>query len=279
MDLLGQRQAIRQLGAIPLSEDNRPELVGKLKASLGALTLFRDAVLPFVDKLINHEPATGFQNLSPDQKKIYWSLRTSRLKTWTFSDTVVAYAPIVNAEATPAVRDLYSIFVTCATTMLLLLSAGMPVRGAIEMGVALEPRDGEIYGPAFVDAYDLHEVVAGYPRVVVGDKLGRHLHQLLEYPGDGDVPSLIRENARLCASIVKQDQDGMLFVDYLGTGFREIIGGSHYDDLVKKAREFVDTEHEGQIKARDWKLAGRYACLRQYFDARASEWEGEQQRN
>jgi hypothetical protein len=272
MDLLGQKQAIRQLGEIPLIEQNRPQLVQKLKESLGARLLFHDAVLPLVETLINHPPGAGLTSSSSQRQKVYWRIRSSQLKTWTFSDTVVAYAPLVNPTGDFAVRDLYSILVTCATTMLVLLSEGVPVRGAIEVGAALQPRDGEIYGPAFVEAYDLHETIAVYPRIVVGDKLWGHLRALLEYTGEDEVPSLIREIAKLCASLVNPDQDGVLFVDYLGTGFREIIGGAQYYKLFQKAHEFVVNEHESRIRLRDCKLAARYACLRQYFEARAPEW-------
>jgi hypothetical protein len=272
LDLLGQKQAIRELGKIELIEENRSTLVEKLKESFGARDLFKKAVLPLADKLIHHPPAPGFSNLSPNQKGLYRRLRASRLRIWSFSDTVVAYAPLGSPQGDPAVRDLYSILVTCATTMLLLLGEGIPVRGAVEIGTGLETRDGEIYGPAFVDAYDLHENIAGYPRIVVGDRLRAALHNMLEYRGNNDVAFLIREIARLCASLVTEDQDGMLFVDYLGPGFRQIIDGGHYYQVFQTALEFVKNEHESRIKLRDCKLAARYAWLRQYFEARAPGW-------
>ena len=63
----------------------------------------------------------------------------------------------------------------CALAMLVHLGKGNPIRGAIEIGVAVDWKEFGIYGSALHSAYSLENSVAKYPRVIIGDELLKYL--------------------------------------------------------------------------------------------------------
>lgn len=117
-----------------------------------------------------------------------------------FSDTVVLCADRV--DGTSLLYMLYAIGLIQAR----LTTRGTFLRGAVTMGrhyQAQEPRLNVMFGPAFTEAYELAENLAGWPRVLVHP-------DVLRGPIGRSIRSYIERN--LC---VTQD-DGLPFVDYLG---------------------------------------------------------------
>jgi hypothetical protein len=51
------------------------------------------------------------------------------------------------------------------------MSQGWPIRGGIELGLAMDIDNDDIYGPALARAYTLESKVAQYPRIVIGEEL------------------------------------------------------------------------------------------------------------
>jgi hypothetical protein len=152
------------------------------------------------------------------------------------------------------------------------MAAKVPVRGAIEIGVALPWDNGELYGPAFLAAYELEQTTAQWPRVVVGPELMKSLEDFAVLPPHSIEAMLQAEMGKLCLTLVGTDHDGEPFVDYLGEGMRRMLTGPENADLVSKGLSFAVTEHERFIAQGNTKLATRYAAVRSYFEKQRSRW-------
>ena len=52
-----------------------------------------------------------------------------------------------------------------------LIQSGVPIRGAITVGKVIHTKSNLLLGPAYVEAYQLEEKVAEYPRIILSDEL------------------------------------------------------------------------------------------------------------
>ncbi|MCY2954185.1 MAG: hypothetical protein NTU53_19800 [Planctomycetota bacterium] len=272
IDVLGQKEAIRQLQKVPLKEDNRSEITVRLHESVGKRNLVRDLATGVVTSFRNASSAQCVQQMPPETKGQVGRCLHCGLKTYSFSDTVVLYAPLMTPNKDPAVWDVYRIMENCAWTLLGSVSDSVPIRGAIEIGTGIECEGDELYGPGFLAAFELQERIAQYPRIVLGKELGRWLNLQMSMPGDDRVAQDVRAHAEFCRNLANIDQDGVPFLDFLGEGIRKKIGSGSNRDLVQKGLDFARKEHQRFVEAGDHKLALRYARLRQYYEARAGDW-------
>jgi hypothetical protein len=83
-----------------------------------------------------------------------------------------------------------------------------------------------------------------------------------------DISGCNRLVAGRCLDMLALDDDGYPIVDYLGHAFRQSVFQFHYDDLVKRAWDFVVDQSELWRRKHDSVLAFRYAKLREYFKSR-----------
>jgi hypothetical protein len=71
---------------------------------------------------------------------------------------------------------------------------GHPIRGGIDVGLAIDIDEGEIYGPVLDHAYHLEWKVAGGPRVVVGDTCVDYLNFVTSQPATGSTAGSHRKS-------------------------------------------------------------------------------------
>jgi hypothetical protein len=158
------------------------------------------------------------------------------------------------------------------------LACGIPIRGAIEVGIGVEFWPGELYGPVLLNAHRLESTVAQYPRIVVSPQACHYMNTQAITLGTGIGGMLNATMAGLCISLVCIDHDGVPILDFLGKGFREIAGqceGDKYPinrDCVIEGLVFVNKEYERFKKEGNYKLAGRYFLLKQYYETRKHLW-------
>lgn len=265
LDVLGQQDAIRQLARLQPSSANYSEIIRKLQDSIGKRNQMVDSFRMSLEKFTT---ATKRSIADPEQRAVYDRFQHRQIKTYTFGDTVVAYVPVVTPQGDVSVRDIYGILMGCAGTMLGNIADSVPIRGAIEIGYGLEWGDNEIYGPAFLSAYELEQQIAQYPRIVVGHELMLYLEQLTERPETSPTRILATQIQKL----INRDEDGCFFIDYLGDGYREIKGSQDTAQLVNAGLAFAKREHLHFIQQGNAKLAGRYASLVRYYEANAPPW-------
>jgi hypothetical protein len=271
VDLLGQADALKQFGRLPNPKD--PDEMNKfttaVKNTFGLLYGFHDSFQKFFDTYSNRNES--FQ-LTDDQKKLYDQMGSNQIQFQRFSDGLLVFLSLRDEENKAHMRGVSGVLFSCAAMFLLWLSKGHPMRAGIEIGIAAEMHEGEIYGPAVADAHKLESVVAQYPRLVLGDGLLAYFNAIKQSPDD-DVFS--RANKLMVAqaeSMVLLDDDGYPIIDYLGSTFKAVTRPTIVSPAVSGAYEFVMKQSAKWQSERNTKLAFRYTHLRNYFESRLPLW-------
>ena len=155
---------------------------------------------------------------------------------------------------------------------LIALTMGVALRGGIEVGLAIEIYDDEVYGRALSDAYTLESTVAQYPRVVVGKAVQDYLEGFKTRSGSSRLEIGVRDHATNCQRFITTDPvDGQPMIDFLGRGMRD-IGKTPTRKLAPRAHAMVKTTVDEMSKTGETKLRTRYERLLQYFDRRMYLW-------
>lgn len=127
-----------------------------------------------------------------------------------FSDTLVLAAPFAGPD--PEEAALGGLIVQAAYLQLNLIQHDWFLRGGLALG-DVHLRDGLVYGPALIDAYEVEDSRAVQPRIVLSDAATESQLQALSYYAE---PADSPENRLLL-----RDDDGLVFVDYLSVLFDE----------------------------------------------------------
>lgn len=277
VDILGQRNAIRALAKVRPTERNKPEIIQELKKSLGVRDGVRKQIQNLFDNLTRkHEMPQAYSVLNDAQRALFDRMRPHAVKTYGFGDTFVAYTPVVTVQGDPSIIDIHVVLTACALSVLFGIAAGNPVRGAIELEFGIEPAENEIYGPAFLAPFDLQEVVAQHPRIIVGDELRGYLGDIGAHPKPPPLGSAVATLARDCGQLIARDEDGCFILDYLGEKLRQVVSdASEAHDLFERGLQFARREQRRFVEERNPKLAARYAAVVRYFDSRSALWSNE----
>ena len=70
---------------------------------------------------------------------------------------------------------VYSALTSAASSFLTMLAQGQAIRGGIDVGIAVELSEQEIYGSALSRAYELESNTAHYPRIVLWEELVKYI--------------------------------------------------------------------------------------------------------
>lgn len=122
-----------------------------------------------------------------------------------FSDTLVLTAPVLPVgEEESAIGGL---IIQAAWLQLNLIEAGFFARGGLSLG-RVHHRDGLLFGPALIDAYDAESRRAIHPRIVLGSQAVKSQEDNLQfYENPSESPQ---------AAMLLRDADGQVFINYLG---------------------------------------------------------------
>jgi len=248
---LGQKEALRELNRLPKTDEEREALYRTLRSTFGVVDNFRRRFKQYFDEI--HKT---------DQQ--------CKIKLHSFSDATIIHVPLGQRLNQIPIIDIYASIATCAAVFLDMLSEQHACRGGIEVGLAGEMYEGEIYGAALNDAYRLERDIALYPRIVVGQML---IDYLIIHKESDQTNAGTKESASKCLRLLKQDVDGHGFIDYLGEEFMELMQLIPLKDgTVEKAYEFVKAEAAKWKLQKKTKLAFRYNLLGNYFASRLSLW-------
>ena len=94
------------------------------------------------------------------------------------------------------------------------------IRGGIDLGLAMDIDEGEIYGPALARAYNLESGIAKYPRIVIGEGLTRYLQMVAGRQARTGEDKAHAEFASKSLGLLAVDVDGCTFLDWLGSDIR-----------------------------------------------------------
>ncbi|MCH8805637.1 MAG: hypothetical protein IH986_06065 [Planctomycetes bacterium] len=273
IDLLNQGKQLDEWSQFPDGSEEEANFVQALKRTVGRVHSIRKAFKGFAEAYTRRSEGHPLRaQLTEEQKAESRRLLDFEFNCQSFSDTIVLYSPLTIPGGDTTVYGVYGMLFGSASVLLMALAEGVPLRGGIEVGMAIDYFPDEVYGPALRRAYLLEQHVAQYPRIVVGRETVAYLRHCVDSPVDDVASKLNREFAKVSLSLIAEDQDGVSFVDFLGQHVRQLYPSeSDYCETVKKGYEFVKREHKRFAAARDHKLALRYAWLRQYYESRIQQ--------
>ncbi|SEA84124.1 hypothetical protein SAMN05660420_03373 [Desulfuromusa kysingii] len=210
--------------------------------------------------------------LNPAQRALFEQCKSNDVKIQQFSDCIAIFLPLRDDINKLPMRGVFGVLAAAATTFLSCLAYGQPIRGGIDIGVALEIDQNEIYGPALSRAYSLESSVAQYPRVVIGDELFKYLKLHANQEEKTIFSKISKESARSCLELLSIDDDGYPYIDYLGKSFKEDMAATDSVEIIIKAYDFVLSESKKHQSEKNPKLAFKYTPLRSYFENRMGIW-------
>ena len=178
--------------------------------------------------------------------------------------------PVKNSHDRYQWRGIHAILASCATLIPTLLSVGIPIRGGIDLGIGVEFITGEIYGPVLQSAYHLENMVAKYPRIVVGKNLNKFIQSNILTSKAECKEGISGENYDKHVHWIGTHTDGVQIIDYLGKSAQLMTGGFMVN-VNKKAYKYVSKEYKRLKQIGDTKHALRYKDLEKYFKSRSVE--------
>jgi len=275
IDLLGQQEHLRALADLPNKQDpsQMENFRATLKQTYGVVDGMRKSFEKFFNSFSQRTISQSRLNqLNAEQKKQYIELTSYPIQFQRFSDSMVIFLPLRTDVYKLPTAGIFGILGAAATSFICQLAAGHPIRGGIDVGVAMEMTKGEIYGAALSRAYSLESKVAMYPRIVLGKELIDYL-QLTHMKEPTDIYSAAgREMAKSCMDMLAIDDDGHAFLDYLGQGFKTHIAYDLDAKVITMAYDQILKQSDRYQREKNSTLAFRYTLLRNYFEARLPLW-------
>lgn len=273
-DLLGQKEALRKLTVLP-TPDNLTELdefkrkVADFYVPLYAIrTFFTSSIKKF------QEGSTDINQLALDKQDMLKEFRSTPIFVRHFSDSIIVHVPLKEDLGKFPCVAIYGVLAAAALTMVSCLANKIVFRGGIELGLAMILDKNEIYGPALARAHTLEDKVAQYPRIVIGEEIIRYLRDVVEQPLVSDEERVHAMLAARSAELLEIDDDGQVFLDYLGEHFRDQFQHlpAFKEEAVKPAYNFIIEQSIKHKEAMNSKLGFRYTLMRNYFESRLSFW-------
>ena len=271
LDLQGIRRKLLETDFLPGDDAAaQARLIAGLKASVGCVRTMREWLQKFFEGKATVDPeGKVFAGLPPEFAAEAQRLRRTRVRRDAMSDGVIVACPLEPEDGHFPTRGVFDGITACMTLMLVQLGAGRPIRGGLDVGTGLEI-DGELFGAAFVKAYELESKRAKHPRLLVGQGLVDYLRASLQTPGEEFERQLERKLANdMLDGLVKRDEDGEWIVHYAGP-FARKLAPTYWPDLLDRARAFARTSRAQFSLGTDnesRKLFERYSKLLRYLES------------
>lgn len=181
------------------------------------------------------------------------------MKFFNFSDTAIRITPVINPHSKHGTGNLFFELLALVHVQYLLILEKIIVRGAVTIGEIVKSW-GVVYGPGLVSAYEM-EQKASNPRIIVDTTVFKHLRTN---------PALwvhdYAEEHKGVMDLLRKDEDGKLFVDYL----RLIEGEMDTPEVYypRFLRTHADLIAEGLIRHRlDRNVARKFKWLQKYHNS------------
>jgi len=273
LDVLGQREALRKLPRLVemvKNEQDKERYASEIMNAVGPVFQVQEHLVSYFEGFfLDRENSL----LPAEIRPLFKPIRKNILKFQRFSDGIVGFVPLNEELYRFGPIIVFSLLAACSSMLLLAFASKFAVRGGIEIGAGLEWQPGEIYGPVVSTVADLESQKAQYPRIVVGKEL---LSFLSAFQGTDHIDPVLNVatsfKEQCFIKFLKQDLDGLAFVDFLGEGFRSIAGTALDSKVILPAYEFVKESCARFKKEQNTKLSFRYSILERYFRTRLPLW-------
>ena len=263
IDVLNQKEGLKKLNELPVSEADLEAYIQTLKETVGVVDLYRrcfPTAFASIDRGADQAAQEDPRSVSTAVRK----LESADIMSLAFSDTMLYWAPVDEESSQLGIAAVHKMFLGLSIVMGLTLSRGLACRGGIDVGWASDFFPDQIYGPLLTQVYRLESREACWPRLVAGEPLvnliqNRCCQQELT----------LRDNVRrtisnLCRDLICRAPDDVWMLDYLGAGARAQI--QMMGDLIQPIRKFVHQELKRFRSACDKKLTSRYEQLHKYVE-------------
>lgn len=243
VDILGQKVELNKLDNIQSINIQREDVLKVCQHTYGNVKKLRKSI---------SESGTHFNGVAKSCSE------SPEIKSTFFSDLIVMYLSLSKDGEALDICKLKFMLLSLAEVFLGMLAKGIPLRGGVDIGIAIESSDGQIYGRALSKAYDLESNVAQSIRIVIGQELVDLLDEAAS-----DSKCDYYDDATFCLLFIKKDTDGVYILDYLAKSFHELSG---FVNLTSKAKAFLEREHNNFRKCGDYKTASKYEKALKHFE-------------
>ncbi|NIM07438.1 MAG: hypothetical protein GTN69_11910 [Armatimonadetes bacterium] len=281
IDFMGQKASLAELARTELDEISRGDLSRAfhehMMKTYGAVEELRKLVMIFLTSV--NAPTQSLDLVSRASRNAYEAaMKPAEVKLQPLSDALIIYVSLKQWSPSAAINGVYAALLASATMMPIFLASENPVRGGIDVHWASEISPSEVYGPALYNAYELESSFSLYPRITVGMGLIKYLKTLM-YPNQGGfIDAYVREMADSCHALIARDSDSLLILDYLGKGYRNLVGSGEnlgkkmLIEVLPKAFKYAECSMNRFRQEGNDKLAEYYDRLVAYYKSRADVW-------
>ena len=273
-DHLGQRERLRKITGIPTNEKEKEKFIEITRESIGRVLQIRETFNNYFQSSTLYQPDS---NLVPPEYRDEFlaSQKCAELNFYGMSDAIIIAVPLKNDDDNcSAVNGIYqTLIAVCGIALLSLSYFKVSMRAGIDIGIATQIDEKEIYGPALESAYKLECNFAEYPRLLVGRELINYLFWVETRKCSTKIGLVAKEMAKFCRRMIIQDTDGRYMLDFLGKIIKESSDGAIDKNTVTLAFDFVVSQYEKYVKEENEKLASRYYRLLRYFHSRKKIWD------
>jgi hypothetical protein len=271
IDLLGQREKLRNISKIPTNKAEETQFVGLIKQSFGKVIRIRGLFDKYFETAVSYEPDTS--SIRPEFPDEFCASQQAKLHFKTFSDSLTISIPLKSDadENCAAINGIYCALVATSGIGLAALLDQAPFRAGIDVGLAAEIADQEIYGPALERAFLLESQMAEYPRFLVGNGFFNYLLYVEQQVPKRRMGQYAKNMAALCRKMIMVDSDGRMMLDFLNV--IESLPDTFTKAEIKQASDYVSSQYRHYVEKENDKLASRYYRLMCYFKSRESNWE------
>ena len=244
VDILGQNFELNKLDNIQSVKVQSDDVSTIFRNSYGNVKNLRKST---------SESGSFFNNIAEKSEE------TPEIKHTFFSDLIVMHLSLSKDGEQLDICRLKFMLISLTEVFLGMLAKGIPLRGGVDIGIAIETQDGQLYGRALSKAYELESNVAQSIRIVIGQELVDLLHEAAN-----DSKSEYNDDSKSCLQFIKKDTDGVYILDYLAKTFHKL---TDFASLASKAKIFLESEDNKFRKCGDYKTGSKYDKAIKYFES------------
>jgi hypothetical protein len=273
IDVLGQSHLLDDWGEIPSSNQIPKELLGKIKRTAGTVVALGDLLENWFESVSNIRPAGCGRTYEKWLTELAKSSASVKIEIQQFGDTFVFYAPLAESPGRISLVPVFGVLSTCCMMLRLSLSAGVPLRGSVAIGPAIELAKRTIYGPALAKAYKLESSIAKSPRIVVSEEVSQLVNETANTTSSSELRPYLAELAKYCHLMLTTDSDGIDVVDYMGPQLDTIFPKTDEDTRsMWRAFTFSIDQFMRYRRQGDTKLVEKYPRTVNYMLDRIRFW-------
>ena len=196
-------------------------------------------------------------------------------RVYSFSDSIIRVRSLLPyAQKQHPIGLLFYELLDLVRIQALLSDSGNLIRGGVTLG-QISISSNRVFGPGFIEAYDIESKYARYPRIIVSQKALKELEDtdrpLSECSDRSYDKEYVRQNLR-------QADDGFWFVDYLTSIATELDPPEAYVSFLIKHKKFIisaelpETELQPEVVNYKWLANYHNQCIEELRKEWCSEY-------